>query len=140
MALLVVWIMNDHLFKELFSNQLTGKLSDVASLSVFPLLPYCGYEVLCAWRGKPTPNRRGVLWLSLIATGAVMVGINLSPTCAYVYEVGLAAAQWPFHCLKAMVMGYPVPDVGRVELTMDPTDIWTLPSLLIPWWVVQVRR
>ena len=134
---LCVWVLNDHLFKEMFGNTWTGKLSDVASLAVFPRLPYCTYEVVWAWMGRPVRHRRRVLWVSIIATGSVMVGINVSDVWAQSYELGLGLAQWPFRWLYAWFMGQTSPVFASVELTMDPTDIWTLPALAIPWWVAR---
>jgi len=39
LASLGLWALNDHVLKEAFSSWWTGKLSDVTSLIVFPLLP-----------------------------------------------------------------------------------------------------
>ena len=77
LCMLVLWLLNDHLFKDLFGNALTGKLSDVAGLAVFPLLPYALYEMLCGRLGHPARHGLWVLMVSILATGVVFGGINL---------------------------------------------------------------
>lgn len=135
LAMLVLWVVNDHILKSALANTWTGKLSDIASLAVFPLLPVCAYELLCAVRDRPAHGVRALLHMSLFATGAVMVGINISESCAELYRVGLGAAQWPFRALWGVLLEDGAPPLHRVLLTMDPTDLWTLPALVIPWWV-----
>lgn len=138
--MLALWILNDHILKSAFANTWTGKLSDIASLAVFPLLPLCAYELAWAFRGRVAHGSRILLHLSLFATGAVMVGINLSDGCAELYCVGLGVAQWPFRALWGVLLEDGAPPLQRVLLTMDPTDLWTLPALVVPWWVVRGPR
>ena len=66
-----------------------------------------------------------------------MVGINLGPW-ALAYRVGLGLCQWPFYALYDLVTLQALPPTHTVDLTMDPTDIWTLPALVIPA-VLQLR-
>ena len=133
--MLALWAVNDHVLKSALANAWTGKLSDIASLAVFPLLPLCTYQLLWAFRGLRTSHTNLVLLVSLVATGGVMVGINVSDLCAEFYRVGLGVAQWPFRCLWGLITDGSTPPLRRVVLTMDPTDLWTLPALIIPWWV-----
>jgi hypothetical protein len=135
LGLLVLWAVNDHLLKDWWANALTGKLSDVAGLAVFPLLPLSVYEIVCGLRGRSPGHARAVLVASLAAVGAVMVGINTSPAWADTYRVGLGALQWPFYCAYSGLSGAELPGLVPVVLTRDPTDLWTLPALFIPWWV-----
>jgi hypothetical protein len=135
LAMLALWVINDHILKSAFANTWTGKLSDIASLAVFPLLPVCAYELVCAYRGRPAHRVRALLLTSLVATGAVMVGINISAGCAECYRVGLGAAQWPFRALWGLTWEGAAPPLRSVLLTMDPTDLWTLPALALPWWI-----
>ena len=46
--------------------------------------------------------------------------------------------QWPFYALYDLVTLQALPPTHTVDLTMDPTDIWTLPALVIPA-VLQLR-
>ena len=134
-GLLLLWALNDHVFKDQFGNQLTGKLSDVAGLAVFPLMLLSAYEISCALLKREPRLRTWVLWSSLLATGAFMVGINLSEPWARVYTYGLSVAQWPFQATWSLFTGGPIPQLATLTVTMDPTDLWTLPALSIAWWV-----
>ena len=102
-AMLALWIINDHYLKAALGNELTGKLSDVASLAVFPLIPVAVYEIFCGLRGASTNRGLAVLLGSLFATGSVMVGINLWDSWALAYRVGLGLCQWPFYALYDLV-------------------------------------
>ena len=136
LALLVLWIINDHVLKAWLANAWTGKLSDVASLAVFPLLPFGLYEVACARLKRPPRHADAVLLASLAATGFVMASINTWAPAAEAYRWGLAAAQQPFRCLLG---GFTCPPFRPVFLTVDPTDLITLPALVIPWFLARGR-
>ena len=123
---LAVWIANDHWLKGAHPSWLTGKLSDVASLIVFPLIPIALFG----------PRHRH-FWL--IATALVMITINLFDPAAWAYRNGLACAQWPFRLVWHVVHGHGVPGLVPVHLTMDPTGLLTLPALLVPWWLTGAR-
>jgi hypothetical protein len=125
---LALWVANDHWFKAAAPGWVTGKLSDVAALGFAPLLPVALWE-LSPWGHR---GRAWVLGASLAAFGAVMVGINLWEPWAWAYERGLGLAQWPWFALRAWWGERPAPAPGLVALTMDPTDLWTLPALLLP--------
>ena len=93
------------------------------------------YEISCALLKREPRLRTWVLWSSLLATGAFMVGINLSEPWARVYTYGLSVAQWPFQATWSLITGGPIPQLATLTVTMDPTDLWTLPALSIAWWV-----
>lgn len=135
LALLAIWALNDHVLKYALHDALTGKLSDVASLAVFPLLPVTAFEAWQRWRGRPIgSNATLVSWV--LATGVVMATINVFDEAAWCYRYGLAALQLPF---RALLAGHAVPLVP-VRLTMDPTDLFTLPALAIPLWLAWSPR
>lgn len=142
---LVVWLVNDHVAKGMYPGWLTGKLSDVASLIVFPLLPIAGYDLWlrrAAATGEIT-RRPGRMWdLGWIAaTGFVMATINVWDGAAQVYRWGLGIAQWPVRVvLEWGIYGYGMPSIRPVRLTMDPTDLITLPALLVPLYLVFAVR
>lgn len=131
LAALALWALNDHVLKEAFSSGWTGKLSDVTSLIVFPLLPVAALEL---WRevrrSAPPGNGHLVFWV--IATGSVMATINTLDSAALAYRHGLGAAQWPVFAAHALLGGRSLPPLHTVALTMDPTDVLTLPALLVP--------
>lgn len=132
---LILWIANDHVFKAAFSSWWTGKLSDVAGLAVFPLIPYAAIDLWRARRGLPPPAT-AVLVAWIAATGLVMATINTLDGAADAYRWGLGLAQWPFRAVRA----WSVVPIQPVRLTMDPTDLLTLPALVVPWLVARSVR
>lgn len=133
--MLLLWLLNDHLFKGLWGNELTGKLSDIAGLVVFPLMLVAIYEICCAYMNRNANHLKLVLWVSLSISAGIIVSINLSEASAHFCKVGLGLLQWPFRCLWSLSA---VP-IQPVHLTMDPTDIWTLAILIIPYKIVSPR-
>jgi hypothetical protein len=129
LACLALWVLNDHFFKAAYSGLVTGKLSDVVSLAVFPLLPVVAMK-LVGTTGARSNNRALVAWV--LATGFVMATINLFDSAAWMYEVGLGAVQWPFFAMAAIATGGELPALHSVVLTMDPSDLLTLPALALP--------
>jgi hypothetical protein len=139
-AALGVWALNDHVLKEAWGNVLTGKLSDVVSLMVFPLVPAALYEWAEAALGRVPRHTARVIVLSSVAAATVMAGINTLETWAWAYEHGLGAAQWPFRALWGLVSGDGLPPLGTVVLTMDPTDLLCLPAVVFPLWMARDPR
>lgn len=133
---LLVWALNDHVLKAEYGTWWTGKLSDVTSLMVFPLVPGAIYEWACALMGRPARHTLQVIAVSALAAAAVMAGINTLDSWATAYTVGLGAAQWPFLVVGAWLQGHPIPDLHRVVLTMDPSDLVTLPAAAFPLWLI----
>ncbi|HJL18788.1 MAG TPA: hypothetical protein RMH99_24210 [Sandaracinaceae bacterium LLY-WYZ-13_1] len=124
------WALNDHVLKAAFAAGWTGKLSDVASLIAFPLLAAGAFE-LCTRRGLGRAELPVVAFWSA-ATGFVMATINTLPDAAWAYRHGLGLAQW----LALGAQGTP----HTVRLTVDPTDLWTLPALAVPLALAWLRR
>lgn len=122
---LAVWLVNDHYLKAAYHNTATGKLSDIACLVVAPLVPLAIVEVV---RGGPVDPRWHLVALGFIAF--VMVSIRLFDWAAWTYRHGLGLLQWPF---QRGVWTGDWPSIQPVSLTMDPTDILTLPALYIPY-------
>ncbi len=108
-AAAVLLVVNDHLWKGagLLPGWLTGKLSDLAGLTFFPLLlTACGRTA--RWiAGRPDRGlSRRALVSAIVATGVIFSALKISPALA-----ALAGA---------------VP---------DPTDLVALPMLGVAWWV-----
>lgn len=135
LAFLALWIVNDHVLKQAYPGLLSGKLSDVASLVVFPLLMLASVELL--WPSLSKTARRAVLGLAVAATGSVMISIKLFEPAAWVYREGLGALQWPFYAALAWLRSAELPALRSVHLAMDPSDLFTLPSLVISVWIAE---
>ena len=122
-ALLVI---NDHVLKARAPGLVTGKLSDIAGLVFFPLLLAAAAEQV-GLRG----GRAAVIGAAA-ATGIVFAAIKLWAPAGELYRMGLAALQWPFHAVAAVLRDGALPALGRVRLVQDPTDLIALPALLVP--------
>jgi len=119
-----LWALNDHVLKATWGNVFTGKLSDVTSLIVAPIL----LATLSAGVGLGRTSVRALLIAWCIAMAGVMIAIKLFAPAADLYRYGLAALQWPFRCLLTLSLRPLVP----VFLAMDPSDLWTLPAACVP--------
>jgi hypothetical protein len=121
---LAVWGLNDHLGKRAHPGWITGKASDVACLIVIPVLTAGVFELA---RRKATRTSRIVLCASAIVAALVMALINTWPPAAELYEIAMGASQWPFRWILTGAS-----ELRRVQLTMDPTDLSTIPAVLVP--------
>jgi hypothetical protein len=119
-AAVAILLLNDHVMKQAFPGWLTGKASDFAGLVVFPLLALSIYEMITALLRKPYSPSRVHLNLVLLITGVAFTLVKLIPAVGDWYSV-----TWGW--LSAPVHGSTTP----VALVQDPTDLLTLPALLI---------
>lgn len=106
---------NDHQFKRLFHNALTGKLSDVAICFLLPLLVSAVLGLVCGW-----PGRRRLAVGAVVAT-LVFTLLELSDTAGALFV----------HATGAL-------GLGSGPLTRDPTDLLALAS--VPLAVAYGRR
>jgi hypothetical protein len=122
-------------FKMICPSALTGKLSDVAGLIVCPLLVLRTIEMLSPRCFQSWSVRRNTLYAALVLVALVLVGIKTVDAAAFTYQWGLAAAQWPVRSMFALMNGAAPSSLRPVALVRDHSDLWTLPSLLVPWWI-----
>jgi hypothetical protein len=129
LAAIVVFIVNDHLLRPGHPGWLTGKLSDVVGLIFFPVLLAAVAEVV-----SPMARRHAaaMLVLAVALTGLTYLAMLLEPAGADAYRWFLGAVQWPLRIAAALVAGLPVPDLAAVRFAADPTDLITMPALLVP--------
>ena len=122
-AALAVLVGNDWLLKpsRVVPGWLTGKLSDVAGLVLFPLLvtAIVDLALVAAFRLGANVDftlRRWKLAVSIAATAAVFAALKLSPALASHAAAALAAI------------------TGRAAIVADPTDLLALPALAVAAW------
>lgn len=127
-ALLIV---NDHYLKAHWPSWWTGKLSDVAGLAMFPLLLQALWEQVPARRGKVFRPSRAVLVTCVLLTALVFTAVKVSPLAAEGWRWGLGLLQWPVRLVLALVSGQRLPGVSPVAHTLDVTDLFTLPAVLL---------
>jgi len=112
---LVVLVANDHVWKYSHPGWLTGKLSDVAGLIVFPL-------VLCAALRVVSTSER-LLGGCVAATMIVFALVKLWAPATH-------ACEWAMGWLQA-----PFSSVTPTRLVRDPTDLLALPFALVALWL-----
>ncbi len=134
-----LFALNDHVLKSHYPGVLSGKLSDMAGLVFFPLLLQGCWEGALHLVGRPTPPRFLAWGLSAVLTAVVFGAIQVHPGLAAAWQEGLGLAQWPFRGLWAWIQGTDLPAVTPVRHTMDPSDLWTLPFLLLGAWPARTR-
>lgn len=135
LAAIALLVVNDHVLKAAWPGLVTGKLSDVAGLVFFPLL-----LAAVAQQVRPAlPLRRTALMCALL-TALVFAAIKLSPLAGDAYRAGLGALQWPLYALWALAHDRGLPALLRVALTPDPTDLLTLPAVLVAVWLAHRPR
>jgi hypothetical protein len=112
-CLAVLWL-NDHVLKAAWPNWVTGKLSDVAGLALFPL-------VLALVVGLARRSPKITIVTSVLATGSWFTAFKTLPPVADATE-----------SLVQALTGQPA------RIVVDPTDLVALPAL--GWAMVAWRR
>ena len=110
---LVLLVVNDHVLKQAWPGWVTGKLSDVAGLVVFPLLLAVPLAALRVRRSLGV-----AILLTAVGFGAVKASDLGAAVAGAVWSLGLPTT-----------------------MRTDPTDLVALPALGLAWWIGRsVRR
>jgi hypothetical protein len=120
--LLVVndWVLKRE-FREGFAHAVVGKLSDVAGLAFAPVVLTASIGLVFALAARlgarvdPSLTRRRLV-LAIAATGAGFAAIKLSPAAADLFVRALEV-------------------VRPAEVSLDRTDLLTLPMLAVAYWI-----
>ncbi|WP_394827797.1 hypothetical protein [Pendulispora albinea] len=139
-SIALLWI-NDHVLKVHWPSALTGKLSDAAGLVFFPvvLLALLSLAARAARRPPAAIGFRSLLLCALV-TGAVFAWVKLDPAGTAWYRHALGALQWPLRAALRLGHGQGLPALRRVVAVTDPTDVWTLPFVMIAPWLARRAR
>ncbi|NMO18897.1 hypothetical protein HPC49_16590 [Pyxidicoccus fallax] len=127
----VLLLLNDHVFKARWPSWWTGKLSDVAGLAMFPVLLQALWEKARARTGREFHPSRAVLVACVVLTGLCFSAIKVSADAGRAWQWALGTLQWPARAVWALLTGHPTPRVALVAHTVDATDLFTLPALLV---------
>ena len=124
-------VLNDHVLKAAWPGTVTGKLSDVAGLALFPLLLQGVWELLQRARVGRTVRSRSVFFLAAALTAVGFTLVKVVPACAEAYRWGLGASRWPLYVVLDWARDAPIHGVRRVMLARDVTDLVALPAVLL---------
>jgi hypothetical protein len=123
LAAIAVLVLNDHVLKAAYPGFVTGKLSDVAGLAFFPLLLVAAYELV-----TKRPASAEALVTAVVTTALVFSLVQIWPLATDAYRWGLGAIQWP---VRAAAAGTAEVPIVPVQVMPDPTDLITVPAVLI---------
>jgi hypothetical protein len=123
---LCLMILNDHWWRWVWPGLVTGKLSDIGVMLFFPLFLQGCVELV---QRRPTvPSRRVLIGCTALTAGGFAL-LQTWPAFARAYAWGVGTLQFP---LRWSLGSWNV--VRPVQVTMDPTDLLTLPCLGLALW------
>lgn len=132
-AAIVVLVINDHLLKRAFPSVLTGKLSDFAGLTFFPLLLEAllelGLDAFGRYRG---PSRRRLI-ACIALTGVSFAWMKTTAIGERAYELGLGAIRWPLRSIGSILSGDGLARFEPASIVRDPTDLIALIALVLAY-------
>ena len=130
-AAIAVLVLNDHFLKSAAPGLITGKLSDFAGLTFFPLFLLGAWEVAVSVVGRwGGPTRRSLI-LAVLATGSVFAVVKATALGSEALSVGLGWGQWLAAWPLATVAGLELTHPAPVLVVQDTTDLVALLALTI---------
>jgi len=130
-AAIAVLALNDHWLKAHYPGLVTGKLSDLAGLTFFPLLVVIAVDTVAGAWGRPLPRTQRTVALAALVTATGFALVKLAPPATAAFRWGLGALQWPAQAVWAALHGLPAHGVVEVAAVTDPTDLLALPSVVL---------
>ncbi|MGC4093034.1 MAG: hypothetical protein QM756_35135 [Polyangiaceae bacterium] len=133
---LATWVLNDHVLKHTWPGVVSGKLSDLCGMLLFPLLLHALCEVAHArvtLRGFDERTSDRVLLGCVCISALGFSAVELSVTGDALYRHGLGLLRWPFRATFALLRGEQVPLDHVVQATADPSDLVALPMALVAY-------
>lgn len=132
---LIVLLANDHAWKGAFPGWVTGKVSDIVGLVVFPLLVLAIVEIL--------RRRVGVapMTMAFVAcgTGLMFVAVKISPAVADAYSHALGIVMWPLRMGASAGHASLANATRPVRVIADPSDLVALPALGLAVFIARRR-
>ena len=132
-------LLNDHVLKRAWPGFVTGKLSDVAGLVVFPLFLVGAAEVVLWLAGRWRAPDERVLTTCVALTAVVFTLVKTLPIATEAYQAVWGLLQWLPAWIGASLAGGASPEPWHVQLAADATDLLCLPAVLIPLWLGRRR-
>ena len=127
----VLLVVNDTWAKSHWPGFVTGKASDAAGLFLLPVVLIAALEVARNLSGLPWVDRRRDAAIVGIAVACGFVGVKGAPLGATLYGHVLGVVRWPLSAMINVAAGQGLPGLGVVDVVADPSDILTLPAVLL---------
>lgn len=120
LLMIAVLIINDHILKHTMPSWWTGKLSDVAGLAFAPLLVAVFLALIIPAK---FPNQKTIVfWIAFIFVGGIFTLVKSLPSFNQIFRDAL-------YIITGKQSG----------IVLDPTDLLTLPALLVAYWLWHKR-
>ena len=128
----ILLLVNDHVLKAAFPGTITGKLSDIAGLVVFPLLLAEGWLAVRRLARHPVVDPKRVVGAAALTTGVAFALVKTVPVVSAAWAWAWGFAQW-----MAASGLFPGRHLLAVAVVRDPTDLLALPAVLVAVWVAR---
>lgn len=133
LAALGLLLLNDHVLKQAWPGPVTGKLSDLAGLVLFPIVLVSGWELILALAGRWRRPSLRALGLTAMATATAFALMKTDPLGAAVAGQLFGLGRWllalPVHALAGQL-----PPVTSTIVVVDPTDLVAVPAVALAMW------
>lgn len=129
-------ILNDRVLKVHVPSAFTGKLSGFAGLVYFPLFVVAFMEG-ARWlvnRRRWELGPRSVVVVSVVS-GIIFVLIKTWGPAAEIYRSSLGVVLWPAYLPGDLIQGRGFPEIRRIDVVEDRSDLVALVALAVPVWV-----
>ncbi len=135
---MAVWWFNDHIGKPYAPSTLTGKLSDVACLVVFPVFVWCLIDGPLTWLlpqsyGNNLRRRRTQFLVTTLVIVTWFTAIKVSEQVGAIHRQ-LWTDVYAFLATHLHTVG--VDRQRAAQHAVDPTDLFTLPAVTLGYHVV----
>lgn len=126
LAAIALLVLNDHVLERAMPGWWTGKLSDFAGLTFFPLLLAALVDGV-----RRARDPRALVRAASIATAIVFALVKTRPLATDAFRCALGGLQWPLAAAQAMIAGHAIHAPVPVAAVTDPTDLIALPFAAI---------
>jgi hypothetical protein len=131
LAAIALLLANDHWLKAAHPGWLTGKLSDLAGMTFFPLLALVFLDGAARCCGRELPRSPATVVAPALATAAAFAAIKAFAPATEAFRWSLGLLQWPLQALACLLHGASVHGPVPVHAVTDPTDLLALPFVAL---------
>jgi hypothetical protein len=131
LAAIALLLANDHWLKAAHPGWLTGKLSDVAGMTFFPLLALVFLDAAARCIRRDLPRSPATVVGPALATAAAFAAIKAFAPATEAFRWSLGLLQWPLQALASLLHGASVHGPMPVQAVTDPTDLLALPFVAL---------
>ncbi len=114
---------NDAALKATWPGAITGKLSDIAGLFVFPIILVCLTELLRRATRRPWQISDVGIVAACVVTGVTFTVVKTVEWASTAYATSVGALRWPLRATDQLISGNLIPAVVPIDVVRDPTDI-----------------